>query len=119
MSVLVSNYLRDGIFTDIDGGYLALYVSNPGADNSGDEVTGGSYAREQITLQGTGNTRTNDAEIRFADLAANDITHYGILDASTGGNLLVYGALSSTAVVIENGEVVFFEDAVSITIAGS
>ena len=119
MSVLVSNYLRDGIFTDIDGGYLALYVSNPGADDSGDEVTGGSYAREQIDLQGTGNTRTNDAEIRFSGLAADTVTHFGILDALTDGNLLVYGALSSTAVVVENGEVVFFEDAISITIAGS
>lgn len=119
MSVLVSNYLGDSIFTDIDGGYLALYTTNPNADNSGTEVTGGSYAREQITLQGTGNTRTNDAEIRFADLAADNVTHYGILDASSGGNLLVYGALSSTAVVVENGEVVFFEDAISITIAGS
>jgi hypothetical protein len=115
MSVLVSNYLRDGIFTDIDGGYLALYTSNPGADNSGDEVTGGDYARKQIDLQGTGATRTNDAEIRFDGLPEGDITHFGILDASTAGNLLVYGALSSTAPIPEaGGELVFSIGTVSL-----
>ena len=115
MSVLVSNYLRDGIFDDIDGGYLALYTSNPGADNSGTEVTGGDYERKQIDLQGTGNTRTNDAEIRFAGLPEGNITHFAILDASTGGNLLVYGALSSTATLPNaGGEIVFSIGTVSL-----
>lgn len=102
--------------------YLALYTSNPTDSTAGTEVSGGSYARVAVSStlanwagtqaaastsasSGTTGTTSNNGTITFPAPTANwgSITGFGILDASTGGNLLIYGALS-TSKTVNNGD---------------
>ena len=110
-----SNFLETEILDHVFGGnaytapgtlYVGLYTSNPDEDNSGTEVTGGSYARVTGTFTVTGDTASNDAAIEFTTATASwgTVTHIGVLDASSGGNLLCYAELT-TAKAIDTGDV--------------
>lgn len=79
-------------FTKPTNVYLALMTSDPTVDNTGTEVSGGSYARQQLSLDTASNGRcaSNTAET-FSSLPACIITHWAIYDASSGGNLLYFG----------------------------
>lgn len=100
------------------------------------EVTGGAYARVQVTKadaswkgthgsasgasSGTGGTITNAAAITFpAPSGANwgVVTHFGIWDASTSGNLLVCKTLTQSK-TINDGDAApsFAIDALSIQV---
>jgi hypothetical protein len=88
--------------------YLALFTSNPAEDASGTEVStsGTAYARQSATFTVSGNTASNSAAIEFPTATANygTVSHVGVYDASSGGNLIAYAALS-TSKVIETGDV--------------
>jgi hypothetical protein len=83
--------------------YLALFTSNPGEDASGTEVStsGTAYARQSATFTVSGNTASNSAAIEFPTATASygTVTHVGVFDASTGGNLIAYSALSTSKAV--------------------
>lgn len=110
-----SNYLETELLDHVFAGnaytapstiYVGLFTSNPAEDGSGTEVSGGSYARESAAFTVSGNTATTSAAIEFTTATANwgTITHIGIYDASSAGNLLAYAALSSSK-TIESGDV--------------
>ena len=88
--------------------YLALFTSNPAEDASGTEVStsGTAYARQSATFTVSGSTASNSAAIEFPTATANygTVSHVGVYDASSGGNLIAYAALS-TSKVIETGDV--------------
>ena len=83
--------------------YLALFTSNPAEDASGTEVStsGTPYARQSATFTVSGNTASNSAAIEFPTATASfgTVTHVGVFDASTGGNLIAYSALSTSKAV--------------------
>lgn len=90
--------------------WIALFTSNPGEDASGTEVTGGSYARKRVFNDGatspywsasSNGAVENVQAVTFAQATASwgTITHVGIFDASTAGNLLYYGALASSKTI--------------------
>lgn len=92
--------------------YVALYTAAPSDSGGGTEVSGGSYARVNAnTLFGaaSGTTMSNDGAITFPTASApwGTVTHFGILDASTAGNLLLWGALSASKTV-GNGDTASF-----------
>ncbi|MHA7962884.1 phage tail fiber protein [Paenibacillus sp. CAU 1782] len=111
MALAVSNYLADAwlnqtfrnvAWTRPSTVYIALYTSNPTAADTGTEVTGGAYARRAVTFAApateTGRrTLRSNAEVAFPTATADwgTITHVGIRDAATGGNLLFYGAVDN------------------------
>lgn len=112
ISTYLANELLDHAFdnaayTSPTTVYFALFTSNPTADDAGDEVTGGSYARQAMSFGAASSASTStDAAITFGglpDTTSTPITHYGIYDASTSGNLLYYGALSAS-VSTESGD---------------
>jgi hypothetical protein len=88
--------------------YVSLHTTaGPLDDNSGTgtEITLGSYARSNasnaltwtVSQAGGVTTATNDQAIPFPQATANydgEVTHIGIYDASTSGNLLFHGALT-------------------------
>lgn len=86
--------------------YIALFTSDPTDSASGTEVSGNGYARVQIdTVMGSATTGsdnssiTNGSNITFAAASGGSfgtITHIGIFDASSTGNLLAHGALSAS-----------------------
>lgn len=103
-------------------GYVALYTICPTDSTAGTEVTGGSYARVAITSAlanwagtqsagstvastGTGGTTSNNGAITFPAPTANwgTVVCWGILDASTAGNLWIYSALT-TSKTINSGD---------------
>ena len=88
--------------------YIALFTSNPAEDASGTEVStsGTAYARQSATFTVSGNEATNSAAIEFPTATASygTVSHVGVFDASTGGNLIAYAALT-TSKAIDTGDV--------------
>jgi hypothetical protein len=89
--------------------YVALFTADPTDADSGTEVTtsGTAYARQTATFGAASSGSTsNSADIEFSQATANygTVTHFGIYDASTAGNLLFHGALTSSK-TIETGDV--------------
>lgn len=110
-----SNYLEtkvlDHVFTNTaytspSAVYVALFTSNPAEDGSGTEVSGGGYARQAGSFSVTGNTATTTASIEYPTATADygTVTHVGIYDASTAGNMLAYAALTASK-TISSGDV--------------
>jgi hypothetical protein len=107
----ISNFLENKLLDHSLGGtaytqpstiYVALYTSDPTDADSGTEVTGGSYARQSVAFAAaSGGSKASNATVTFPTATANwgTVTHIGLRDASTAGNLLWSGALSSSASV--------------------
>ena len=102
--------------------YVALYTTTPTDSSAGTEVSGGSYARVSVTSSlanwagtqsaasttassGTGGTTSNNNVITFPTPSANwgTINGFGLCDASSAGNLLIYAALT-TPKTVNNGD---------------
>jgi len=112
-----SNFLETEILDHVFGGaaytapsthYLALYTAAPGETGGGTEVStsGTAYARQSVAFTTTGNTTSNTAAVEYPTATANfgTVTHVGVFDASTAGNLMAYAALSSSK-AIDSGDV--------------
>lgn len=110
-----SNYLETKVLDHVFAGvaytapatkYVALYTAAPGETGGGTEVSGTSYARQTVAFTTSGDTTSNNAAVEFptAGSAWGTVTHVGVFDASTGGNLLCYAALSSSK-TIDSGDV--------------
>ena len=122
MAVFPSTALITSTLNSIktDTPFLALYTSAPKASGGGTEVSGGSYARLPITFSAiSSGSMSNTAAITFAGLPNATITHYGVLNADTGGTLKVYGALNSSVAVASGDQVQFPVGSITINLAGS
>lgn len=81
--------------------YIGLSSTAPNIDgtNVGEPNSSAGYARVELTSLGEPNDGvvTNELAINFNESTASwgTITHFVIYDAETGGNLLMYGALST------------------------
>lgn len=85
--------LGEATFPSISNVYLALYQTNPTVDDTGSEVSGGSYARQQLSFaNASGGSKVSNTSESFTNMPASTVTHWGIRDASSGGNLLYFGA---------------------------
>lgn len=88
--------------------YLALFTANPDEDGSGAEVStvGTAYVRQTVAFTVTGNTASNSGAVEYPTATASfgTVSHVGIYDASTSGNLLAYAALTSSK-AISTGDV--------------
>jgi hypothetical protein len=86
--------------------YVGLFTAAPSDTGGGTEVSGGSYARQAVTLTVSGNLATNGSAIEWPTASAGwgTITHVAIFDALTTGNMLVYAALT-TSKTISTGDV--------------
>ena len=88
--------------------YLALFTTDPADDASGTEVStsGTAYARQAATFTVSGDTASNSAAIEFPTATASygTVTHVGVFDASTSGNLIAHAALT-TSEAIDTGDV--------------
>ena len=85
--------------------YVALFTTNPTDAGSGTEVSGTNYARTAVTFTVTDDTATNSAAVTFAAAGSNwgTVSHIGVYDASTAGNLLFHGSVT-TAKQIDSGD---------------
>ena len=87
--------------------YVGLATNSLGDDNSGTEISAAGYTRKPMTFNAaaTGST-TNDSVVEFDPAGANwgSVSHFGIFDAATGGNLLIHGAFQ-VAKIIDTGDI--------------
>lgn len=123
---LIDHVFRGQPYTAPATVYVELYTSACSDSARGTEVSGGSYARGSLAASlvnwagtqaaasttastGTSGTTSNNAVITFATPSAGwgTVTHVGLSDASTAGNMLVCTALS-VGKTINNGDTVSF-----------
>ena len=106
-NALINAVLRNTTYTSPATVYVSLYTSDPTDADSGTEVSGGSYARTAVTFGAPSNgVTTNSADVTFPTATASwsTVTHIGIHDASTSGNLLFHTPLD-TSKTIDSGDI--------------
>lgn len=118
---LVDHIFRGTAYSPAGPYYVGLMTSACSDSAAGTEVSGGSYARVSVSKadaswkgthgaatgasSGTNGTISNAAAITFPAPTANwgSVSHWGIWDASTSGNMLVCASLT-TSKTINNGD---------------
>jgi hypothetical protein len=106
-NAVINAVLRNTSYTSPTTVYVGLFTSDPTDAGSGNEVSGGSYARVAVTFGSPSNgVSTNSAAVEFAQATGNwgTVSHIGIHDALTTGNLLFHTALD-TSKTIETGDI--------------
>lgn len=119
----VLNTLRGVTFAAPAKCYLALYLNDPGeSGGAGTEISYPGYKRMEIAFSapadasgGVGIQNLTDINFPTPTAAAGTITHIGVLDSLTGGNMLARGELVEPLVVGANeppvilaGDVLFY-----------
>lgn len=87
--------------------YVGLSTGSFGDDNSGTELSGSGYGRVAASFGAAASgTASNDAAIEFSAATGDwgTVSHFGIFDASTAGNLLIHGSFTASK-VIANGDI--------------
>lgn len=107
--------------------YMGLFTSDAGlADNdagSQTEVTGFSYARVNASsafgAASAGSCTNSDAEIQFPTASGTwgTVTHCALLDAASGGNVLLWGAVDTPQEITAGEAISFLTSSSTWTIA--
>jgi len=81
--------------------YLGLFTGAPGEAGGGTELSGNAYVRKAIAFTTSGDTTSNNAAVEFPTATGSwgTVTHVGVFDAATSGNLMVYATLSASKAV--------------------
>jgi hypothetical protein len=106
-NALINATLRNTTYTSVATIYVALYTTDPTDADTGTEVTGGSYARTSVTFAAPSNgVSLSSADVTFPTCTAGwgTVTHIGLRDASTAGNLLYHTPLD-TSKTIDTGDI--------------
>jgi len=106
-NALVNATLRNTSYTSPATVYVALFTTDPTDAASGTEVTGGSYARTSVAFAAPSNgAAASSADCTFPTCTSTwgTVSHIGIFDASTSGNLLYHTPLDSSK-LIETGDI--------------
>ena len=87
--------------------YLGLATGSIGDDASGSELTGNNYSRKAITFaSASSGSIASNANVEFDPATGSwgSVSHWGIFDASSSGNLLFHGSFTS-AKTIASGDI--------------
>jgi hypothetical protein len=107
----MSNYLEDALinatlrattFTSPATVYVSLHTADPTDDGSGTEVSGGSYARQSASFGAPSNgASSTDSDITFPQATGSwgTITHIGIWDAVSSGNMYYHTQLDASKTI--------------------
>ena len=82
--------------------YLGLATASLQDDASGTELTGNNYTRKAITFASasSGSIASNSAvEFNSATGSWGSVSHWGIFDASSSGNLLFHGSFTASKTI--------------------
>ena len=100
---ILEHVLKNTAYTSPATVYMALFTATPSDSGGGTEVSGSAYARTAVTFGAAASGAiANSAAVEFPVASGGNwgtITHFGIFDASSGGNLLYWAALSASKVV--------------------
>ena len=119
-NALISEVLRGVNFASPSTVYVALFTSATTDAGGGTEVSGGSYSRKSAVFSSPSNGVTsNSSQIVFTTATASwgTVTHFAIYDASSGGNMLLHGALDNSKAIDTDDSLVFEAGNLSVTFA--
>ena len=96
-----------------------MHTSTPG-ETDGNEISGNGYSRQTIAFDAahaTNGTAANSDTETFTASGGDfgTITHFGIHDASSAGNLLYYGALTASKAIADGDTLSFAAGSIVIT----
>lgn len=128
-----SNYLENALLNRVFNGaalslpatlYIGLFTAAPTDAGGGTEVSGNNYSRLAVTANTTNfpttttGTIQNALTLTFAIPSGNwgTVTHIGIFDAATAGNLLVWGALNQSRIITSSADVKLNQNQLTITL---
>lgn len=143
----ISNYTENKILDLLFRGqaytapvvYVGLFTAAPSAAGGGTELSSNGYTRVKTAASptqglgdwtatqggsaavssGTSGTTTNANAVNFGSPTASwgTVTHFGLFDASSGGNLLFFGALSIAKTINQADVVSFPAGSLSVTLS--
>ena len=112
--------LTGATYTGAANVYVSLYSVAPGESGSGTELSGSGYARQEavFTVSAGNGIATNNSAVVFGNATADWSTAvaYGIVDASTSGNILYTGALVPTQTLLDTFNLTFGAGNISVSI---
>ena len=97
-NAILNHLLRNVAWTQPATVYTAFYTNDPTEADTGTEAAGGGYARQATAFAApTDGLCQNSGLVSYGTMSAGlgTLTHCGIRDAATSGNLLLVGALTS------------------------
>jgi len=106
-NALINATLRATTFTSPATVYVSLHTADPTDAGTGTEVSGGSYARQSASFAAPSNgASATNADITFPQATGNwgAVSHIGIWDALTTGNLLYHTQLDASK-TIDTGDI--------------
>lgn len=99
---ILDHILGTGAYSSPTAVYVGLSIASFNDDNSGTELTGNGYARVAATFAAAASgTASSNAAVEFPAATGSwgTVSHFGIFDASTSGNLLIHGAFTASKVI--------------------
>lgn len=143
MSDFLENKMIDQLFRGQAGPvtttlYVGLLTAAPSDSGGGTEVSNSSTAYQRVAVtsslanwsgtqgagstdasNGTGGQTSNNTHITFPNPTSTwgTVTHFGIYDAQTGGNLLFWGTLTIAKTINQADTVTFPAGSLAITFA--
>jgi hypothetical protein len=101
-TAILNHVHRNTAYTSPTTVYVALYKTATNDAGGGTECTGTDYERKAVTFGAPGVADpiaiANSAEVSFgtdSDGTFGTLTHFAIMDAPTGGNMLEHAALTT------------------------
>ena len=104
---ILDHILSTGAYTMPSAIYVGLSTGSFGDDASGTELNGNGYTRKVMAFDAAvAGTADNSGAVEFSAATASwgTVSHFGLFDASSGGNLLIHGAFTA-AKLIDTGDI--------------
>ena len=122
---LILEHILDNVtFTSPTSTFCSLHTADPTDTDGNEHPSSGAYARVTITggtqwtTTGTATRTSNTNAITFPTATANwtTVTHMGLHDAATVGNLLFHGVLDDPRTVLDTDTIEFAALSLGITL---
>jgi len=123
----IRNWFKGTVFPTAPANvYIGLFTAAPSDAGGGTEVSGNAYARQPIAQAAWTSGAAASGEIHNTNAvtfpaatpgAWGTVTHFGVFDAVTAGNLLMWNALGASKVVAINDIVQFGAGQLSLSFA--
>ena len=134
---VVDHIFRTASFTKPTVLAVGLFTATPSDSGGGTEVSGNAYARVSLNplntnwnatqggapaavSSGTGGVTANASVITFptpTPAGWGTVTHFGLFDAASAGNLILWGALTASKVINSGDSVTFPAGSLQFTFA--
>ena len=104
---ILDHILATGAYTMPSAIYIGLSTGSFGDDASGTELNGNGCTRKVMAFDAAvAGTADNSGAVEFSAATSSwgTVSHFGLFDASSGGNLLIHGAFTA-AKLIDTGDI--------------